>query len=127
MPKAFRSPRAPADSHNSSYYVLTGPGTIFDSRKGTPTLEIKDGMANTILIVETKSDIPWTKPEDIAYDPEKPLPQLGGYYEGGFHVALANGSVHFLPSTIVEKTLRTLITKAGGEPVKSEDTLPPQR
>ena len=71
------------------------------------------------MLVEAKRDTPWTKPEDIPYDPDKPMPALGGCLEGGFHIALADISVHFVPSTISEKLLRALITKAGGEMAQS--------
>ena len=72
--------------------------------------------------MEAKRDIPWTKPEDIAYDPEKPLPELGGYFEDGFHTAFADGSVHFIPKTISENVMRLLINKNDGQPVQ----LPPE-
>ena len=124
MPAVFRGWEEPADSTNSCYFVLTGPGTIFDGREGTTFAQIRDGLSNTILAVEAKRDIPWTKPEDIPYDAQKPLPKLGGYFEGGFHVAMADGSVPFLSSTASEKILRLLITKADGQPVNVEDAMP---
>ena len=123
----FCRPNELGRSPNAAYFALVGPGTIFDNKNGTNSKDITDGTANTILLVEAKRDIPWAKPEDIAYDPGKPLPELGGYFEGGFNVALADGTVHFLPHTVGEKNLRALITKAGGEPVKIEDALCAQR
>jgi beta-lactamase regulating signal transducer with metallopeptidase domain len=123
----FRRPNELGYSPNTAYFALVGPGTIFDSKKGTNSKDITDGTANTILLVEAKRNIPWAKPEDIAYDPDKPLPELGGYSEDGFNVALADGTVQFLPRNVGEKILRALITKAGGEPVKIEDALPARR
>ena len=125
VPRCYRGPTDRADSPNACYFALVGPGAIFDGEKGTSFNEIKDGMSTTIMLVEAKRDIPWTKPEDIPCDPEKPLPRLGGYFEGGFHVATAAGRVHFLPSTVSDKVLRALITKAGGEPVTVEDAMSP--
>jgi hypothetical protein len=121
----FSDPSQRGRSANTSYFALVGPGTIFEERDQPPALmRIPDGTARTIMLVEAKRDIPWTKPEDIPYDPDKPLPKLGGYFEDGFHVALADGSVRFLPSTVSEKILRALITRAGGEDVRIEDALP---
>ena len=86
---------------------------------------ITDGTSNTILVVEAERDIPWTKPEDIAYDPDKPLPKFGGRPlpagisgANGFLASFADGSVRFISDTTDEVTLRALITKAGGEVVQ---------
>ncbi len=69
-----------ADSTNAAYFVFTGPGTAFGEKKGLRFADVKDGMPQTLMIVEAKRDIPWTKPEDIPfYDPAAPLPKLGGY------------------------------------------------
>ena len=127
MPDVFRCPEEPADSTDTSCFVLAGPGTMFDGKEGTHFKDIRDGMSNTILLVEAKRSIPWTKPEDIPYDTAKPLPALGGFFEGGFHVVMADGSVHFLPSTVSEKVLRALISKDGGEMVTIPDVPLPQR
>jgi beta-lactamase regulating signal transducer with metallopeptidase domain len=121
MPAAFRGANEPAASKNASYFVLTGPGTMFDGREGTTFQQILDGTSNTMLAVEAKRDIPWTKPEDIPYDLGKPLPKLGGYFEGGFNAAMVDGSIHFLSSTASEKILRLLITKADRQPVDVHD------
>jgi hypothetical protein len=115
MPEVFRRPEEPAESTNTSWFALVGPGTMFDGKKGTTPAAIRDGLSNTIVVVEAKRNIPWTKPEDIAYDRAKLLPVLGGFFKGGFHVLLADATVQFLPSTISEKDLRALISKDGGE------------
>jgi len=127
MPDVFRSPTEPASSTGACYFVLTGPGTMFDGKKGTRIRDVRDGTAFTILLVEAKRDIPWTKPEDIPYDADKPLPKLGGFFEGKFNLALADGSVHLLSEDVPQKTLRALVTKDGREVVRIEDALQPSR
>jgi len=117
LPAIYRAPRELPGSSNASYFVLTGPETIFDGPQGSGMADIRDGTSNTLLVVECKRDIPWTKPEDIPYDPRKPLPELGGCYEDLFIAAMADGSVRALPKTTDEQTLRALISKAGGEVV----------
>jgi hypothetical protein len=59
--------------------------------------------------------VPWTKPADLPFLADKPLPKLGGMFKDGFHVASADGAVFFVPRRFNEKTLRALITVAGGE------------
>ena len=117
MPAVFRNPADDSKSTNASYFVLTGPGTVFADGDGTRFAEILDGTSNTILLVDAKRDIPWTKPEDIPYAPDKPLPKFGGWMRGGYNVGLADGSVRYFADTIDQNLLRLLITKADGQPV----------
>lgn len=100
------------------YFLLTGPSTPFDGEKTTKIRAITDGTTNTVGVVEGKRQIPWTKPEEIQYDNNKPLPDLGGFFDDGFHVGFLDGSVVFLPKEIDEKTLRAMITFAGRERAK---------
>jgi hypothetical protein len=71
-----------------------------------------------LLIVEGGTAVPWTKPEDIVYDPDKPLPSLGGVFKDGIVAGLGDGSVRFLTRNLDEETIRALITRNGGEPVE---------
>ncbi|MEX0678724.1 MAG: M56 family metallopeptidase [Pirellulales bacterium] len=110
----------PMDKPNGdcSYFLITGPGTVFDPAQGPSSVRnIVDGTSKTIGMVEAKRSIPWTKPEDIEYDPDKPLPKLGGFFEGGYHVGAMDASVHFLPDETDEATLRALFSRGGREPV----------
>ena len=82
-----------------------------EARNGT------DGTANTIFLVEARRKIPWTKPEDIAYTTQAPIPQFGGYHNGGFHASLADGSVRFLADSLDQNTLRNAINARDGNAV----------
>jgi hypothetical protein len=114
MPKVYQAPGA-KPLNRTHYLGFVGKGTVFEGKKGIKIFEITDGTSNTILVVEAAESVPWTKPEDLPFDPDKPLPKLGGLYEGGFHAALCDGSVHFLSSKITPQTLRSAITRNGGE------------
>jgi hypothetical protein len=118
MPEVYRSPSSQHDKFASSYYVFTGPATIFAGSQGTGLAEITDGTSATLLAVEAERDIPWTKPEDIPYDSNRPLPQLGGLsVENGILAARADGSVQVISQAIDEQILRRLIEKADGQSV----------
>jgi RNA polymerase sigma factor (sigma-70 family) len=123
IPAAFRAPGDADTSTNASYFVLTGPGAVFSGSEGTTLDAIRDGASTTILLVESKRPVPWTKPEDIPFTADHPLPTLGGYYDtcagkGAFHAAFADGGVRLISGTMREGPLRALISKAGGEEMK---------
>jgi hypothetical protein len=116
MPSVFRSTKDPdPKSTNTSYFVFTGPGTLFEGEQGTSMRQITDGTSRTILLVEARRSVPWTKPEDIAYVPDKPLPKLGGWWPDEFLVSLCDGSVFRIASGADEAALRLWITKADGQ------------
>ena len=75
-----------------------------------------DGTSNTILIVEAGNPVPWTKPEDLHYADDEPLPELGGLFPNVFHSAFADGSIHRLAKNYNEKQLRLAITANDGMP-----------
>lgn len=117
MPDVFRA-GGDAKSTNACYYVLVGASTVFPGQQALKMADIRDGISNTLLIVEAKRDIPWTKPEDIPYDPQQPLPPLGGFDEAGFHAAMADSTVRFLEN-VDEPTLRALISRSGREIIRA--------
>jgi len=115
MPDAFRSPHDEPSSTNTSFFVLTGPGAIFDGEERTQFREVTDGTVQTLLLVEAKRPVSWTKPEDIPYAADGPVPKLGGWIDGEFLAATADSAVHRVSADVDEATLRAFITKAGME------------
>jgi hypothetical protein len=109
-------------NEDCGYFLVTGPATLFDGNPQPAIRNVTDGTSLTIGLVETKRSIPWTKPEDVEYDADKPLPRLGGHFEDGFHVGFLDGSVMFLPKDFDEATLRAVFTHAGGEAVQRDPT-----
>jgi RNA polymerase sigma factor (sigma-70 family) len=118
MPKLYAPVNVESRQPHTTYYqVFTGKTTVFEDPEGCKFADITDGLSNTLLIVEAADAVPWTKPEDLPYDSNGPLPKLGGEFSEGFNAAFCDGSVRFLSKTVPEKTLRALMTRNGGERV----------
>jgi uncharacterized protein (TIGR03067 family) len=104
----------PKERHSTYYRVFTGPGTVFEGTRGQTLVSITDGTSNTALAVEASEAVPWTKPDEIAFEARKDLPKLGGLFRGGFHLLMADGSVLWVGRTFDAATLRNVITRNDG-------------
>jgi len=111
MPDVYRHPSDPATSTKGAYYAITGPGTVFDAGSISRYADIKGWVASTLMIVESRSREPWTKPIDIRYSAEATVPRFGGFAKHGCLSLTCDGGVHFIHDAIPPADLRSLITK----------------
>jgi hypothetical protein len=126
MPKVFEHPGRPAPKGHTYFRIFTLPKgakgidrPLFkEGERGPSITNILDGTSNTFMIVEAGEAVPWYKPDVLPYDGKLPLPQLGDKDADAFVAAFCDGSVRKLKRKLDEKTLRALITPAGGEPVE---------
>jgi Protein of unknown function (DUF1559) len=96
-------------------HVFVGKGTAFEGPRGLVLKDVSDDASNTILIIEAGKPVPWTKPEELPFDPDRPLPHLYSPFTNVMRVAMVAGNVHYLPKSIDEQTLRALMTRNGNE------------
>lgn len=116
MPKIYAHPGDPVTNGQTHYRVFVGNGAAFEWCKGAhmPN-DFPDGTAMTILVAEAATAVPWTKPDELDYDPNGPLPALDNQFSGGSQAALVDGEVRMISSSISQQTLRAAITRNGGE------------
>src|SRR5262249_60325444 len=83
---------------------------------------ITDGTSNTTMVAEAPEPVVWTKPEELEYAADKPLPKLGGsVLDEGFHVLMGDGTTRYFSRAPNEKMLRAMITANGGGTIDRRD------
>jgi hypothetical protein len=121
--KTFLSPNAPPtvapDGYGmTNYKGVAGPGTMFDAKvRKMSFVHVTDGTSNTVMLIEAGDAIPWAKPGDFVFAPDKPLPKLESPgLTNAFNVALGDGSVRRIDTKRTsEKTIKAAFTRDGGE------------
>ncbi len=120
MPEIYRLPTSKTERGRTNYLLPVGGGAAFDTDKQTLFKDFKDGLSNTIMIVEVDDShaVEWTKPDDWAFDPKEPAKGLGRFFDGGFNATICDGSVLLIAWPQSPKDigrLRALFTRDGGE------------
>jgi hypothetical protein len=124
MPAVFAYPDDPYTPAGYTYFqVFVGRGTAFERDGLKLPDDFPDGPENTIAVVEAMNAVPWTKPADLEYDSNGPLPRIGpaipwrGFRRNRhtFIAALADGSIRSIRLELSESTLRAAITRNGDD------------
>ena len=119
MPQIYVDPNTVTKPGMTVYQRPRGQNLIMNSDAGGSFREILDGTSNTILVVETLPDaaVPWTRPEDLTVDLDKPKSALFDGKRLGFNALLADGSALYLSNEIDVSLLKAILTARGGEVV----------
>ena len=111
-----------------NYLVITGEGTAFPKSRTTRLSDFKDGLENTILVVESVNCTPdWTEPRDLDINTmefainSRKGPSISSLHPKGALVCFADMEVYCITPQITEAELRALISIDGGEDVKRDD------
>ncbi len=131
IPITYRSTLFDETPGNTPWQGFVGLGTAFDpGALLNSARDFPDGTSYTILCVEAHEHVPWSKPADILYGPEIPLPPLGQrYFRNGewpfccsvranpiILACMMDGTVRAITPDIPEARMRALIVRNDGEP-----------
>ena len=99
-------------------------------RGGVSFADVRDGLSNTILLVERRTPVNWMEPFNVLQEHaylgvNRHESGIGSEHQGGVNVGMADGSVQFMQENIPLDILRALLTKAGSESVTSDEYLEP--
>lgn len=85
---------------------------------------VTDGLSNTMLLVQAGSDkaVPWTKPDDLVFDPANPIASLGsvGSY---FNAVFGDSVVRALPTDMGNAMFESLATINRGDLLRDPASL----
>jgi len=97
--------------------VFVGDGAPLGGREPVSMADFTDDPSETIMLVEagTNKAVPWTKPEDIAFDSRDPMAALGAIPEEGLVAVFFSQRAGTIPKDIDLETLAALVTYRGGE------------
>lgn len=122
MPRVYALPDQKPGDTNTHYRVFVGNGAAFDTVAGHKLQDFADGTSNTAMVVTAAEAVPWSKPDDLAFDPDKDMPKLlGAVANGRIQMAYCDGSVRTFSKPPSRKTLNAIVTRSGGEIITDDD------
>ncbi len=116
IPSIYKSPER-ADE-NTNYLAPAGAGSAFANEEGLSTEDLAGLESNTVVVLEVDDAqaVPWTRPGDHRFIPAFPRKGLGNLRDGGFLVAMADGSAQLVGAEISDEEMRTFLVVGAGKP-----------
>ncbi|MFM9960142.1 MAG: DUF1559 domain-containing protein [Planctomycetaceae bacterium] len=108
------------------FVAVVGSQTAWPGEKGIKLQDIKDGTANTVMVAEVHTPVPWFAPVDLSFEDATLLWGEGlipsSHHPKGRHVLMADGTVRWLCSEgefkLAKEVWEAMLTRHGKETVK---------
>jgi hypothetical protein len=120
MPDVYRLDST--ERTNTRFQVIRGPNFLFGRASAPRIAECADGTRHTILTVVTGPDkaVPWTKPDDFEFDPDRPVASLGSLPDPWIFCEMVDGRVLILKRSIEPAKFLALATPSGKEIIDAD-------
>lgn len=111
----FRCPSSTTAPGMTTYQVIDDPTSAFPGSISMKFSNIKDGLYNTLFVVEFDENLAvhWAEPKDQSLSSF--LSVSKGSHTGGRNVAMGDGSVQFISNQTDKPILQGMATSQGGE------------
>jgi hypothetical protein len=126
-PTEYLSPgTTPGFASSCSYFLITGPGTLFPQSGPLGPSAVVDNPRKTLLLVESAtpplSTLQWTEPGDfkIGALAFRIGSDVGGNHAEGVTIATVDGTGHWLAGSTSAAMFRALISPRGGEAIRDD-------
>lgn len=117
MPDVFKNSKL-NEPGKTNYLAVVGKECVFDgSPQGIGLVQIPDGTAKTISLVEADADqaVEWTKPQDWIFDRGHPTAGLGSLWGDHWYATFVSGHVLRVANSESSDAIGHHFTRAGGE------------
>jgi hypothetical protein len=112
IPREYMPLMGSAKPGETYYQMFEGAWPQLTKKDGNVRLEMITkfkGLDSTGLVFEPGEPVIWSKPADMPFDQNQPLPKLGGIFNGESFVLMCNASVLFLRKDPDEEQMKYLI------------------
>ena len=119
MPAVYQTPDSPTPEGQPPLRGRSGTGATFEGGQGGGVEPVTDGTSNTALIASAREPIVWTRPGELRFQWDGPIPLLDESNPAASLVAMADGAIlDYSPKN--ELLLRCMITRNGGEVINPQ-------
>jgi hypothetical protein len=119
--EVYQNPNLPGNK--TTYLAPTGQGMFMEGDKQRSFRDIRDGLSNTIMLVEANPDqaVIWSKPDDLPVDVDNPLQHLGKMRAGVFMAGFMDGRVSAVSKEVDREVLKYMFLINDGQAFQLPD------